>query len=255
MYKLWCFILVLELLQGCDTQTNPSPSTISKQVTPVQKQIRLLPYQGFDTTLLPDLQQAITKFYPCRISILPTQPLPSFAYYAPRKRYRADSLLVYQQQIANQQIIIGLTHQDISTSSESSADWGVFRLGYCPGPACVISTYRLQRASHSRSQLQQRLLKVVLHELGHNFGLPHCNSKESTCLMNDAKGTMAQVDRDSFGYAMHANSASPNRLFHNSFPRLSGSLPPPFRAGSKKNAALYRAASYLKTNANKTLFL
>lgn len=199
MYKLWCFILVLELLQSCNTQPKPSPSTISKQVTPLQKQIRLLPYQGFDTTLIPDLQQAITKFYPCRISRLPSSPLPNFAYYAPRKRYRADSLLVYQQRMANNQIVVGLTHQDISTSSESSADWGVFGLGYCPGPTCIISTYRLQRASHSRSQLQQRLLKVVLHEMGHNLGLPHCTSNEPTCLMNDAKGTMAQVDREKIG--------------------------------------------------------
>lgn len=196
MYKLFFFILRMMLLQGCNTQPNTGPSTVSKQVTPVQKQIHLLPYQGFDTTLLPALQQAVVKFYHCHISILPSRPLPSFAYYAPRKRYRADSLLAFQQQMANKQIVIGLTHRDISTRSESSNDWGVFGLGYCPGAACVISYYRLQRASHSRPQLQQRLLKVVLHELGHNLGLPHCSSNEPTCLMNDAKGTMAQVDKE-----------------------------------------------------------
>jgi archaemetzincin len=165
-------------------------------IVQIQKQVSLLPYQGFDTALLPSLQQQVAAFYQCRINILPVHPLPKLAYYAPRKRYKADSLLAYQQQMANNQIIIGLTHQDISTSNGTIPDWGVFGLGYCPGQACVISTWRLQRASHSRLQLEQRLHKVVLHELGHNLGLPHCTSNHPTCLMNDAKGTMAQVDRE-----------------------------------------------------------
>lgn len=196
MYKLLYFTLALGLLLGCNTQPKPSSSQVPPPAAIKQKQVSLLPYQGFDTTLIPDLQEAITKFYQCRISLMPSLPLPGFAYYAPRQRYKADSLLVYQQQMATKQIVVGLTHQDISTRSENNPDWGVFGLGYCPGPTSIISTYRLQRASHSRQQLQQRLLKVVLHEMGHNLGLPHCTSNEPTCLMNDAKGTMAQVDRE-----------------------------------------------------------
>lgn len=196
MHQLLCFILAWGLLLGCHSPTNPNPSFVSQPTPSIQKQVGLLPYQGFDTSLITALQQQITQFYHCPSKVLPRQALPPFAYYAPRKRYKADSLLVYQQKLAGQQMIIGLTHQDISTSNESSNDWGVFGLGYCPGQACIISTYRLQRASQSRAQLQQRLHKVVLHELGHNLGLPHCTSNEPTCLMNDAKGTMAQVDRE-----------------------------------------------------------
>jgi archaemetzincin len=196
MYKLWCFILVLELLQGCNTQPNPRSSKVSQPAAIKQKEVSLLPYQGFDTSLIPYIQQAVAKFYHCSISILPTQPLPSFAYYQSRNRYKADSLLVYQQKMAGKRIIVGLTHQDISTSHDNHPDWGVFGLGYCPGQACVISTWRL--VTNSKAQLQERLQKVVLHELGHNFGLPHCTSNEPSCLMNDAKGTMAQVDRERF---------------------------------------------------------
>jgi archaemetzincin len=198
MQKILCLLSVLVILQGCNNRPSGNASTVADAgpVVQIQKQVCLLPYQGFDTGLLPSLQQQITEFYHCPIRALPVQPLPRFAYYAPRNRYKADSLLAYQKQMANNQIIIGLTHQDISTSNDTVADWGVFGLGYCPGQACVISTWRLKRASNNKQQLQERLSKVVLHELGHNLGLPHCMGNQSTCLMNDAKGTMAQVDRE-----------------------------------------------------------
>ena len=54
-------------------------------------------------------------------------------------------------------------------------------LGFEPGNACVVSTYRL-----SRNNLLNQLDKLTLHELGHTQGLPHCNKKE--CFMRDAEG-------------------------------------------------------------------
>jgi archaemetzincin len=187
-------LVPITLLIACNT---PPRHTV---LSPSAATIYLLPYQGFDTSLLPQLRQAITGFYHCPTVVLPLRPLPAMAFYAPRQRYKADSLLVYQKGLptARQGTVVGLTHQDISTTSGPHTDWGVFGLGYCPGPACVASTWRLQRASRTPAQLQERLHKVVLHELGHTLGLPHCPHKQPTCLMNDAKGTMAQVDRERF---------------------------------------------------------
>lgn len=54
-------------------------------------------------------------------------------------------------------------------------------LGYMPGNACVISTFRLKGNNQA-----EKLYKVAIHELGHTQGLPHCPDK--SCFMRDAEG-------------------------------------------------------------------
>ncbi|MGF2413036.1 MAG: zinc-dependent metalloprotease family protein, partial [Ferruginibacter sp.] len=154
----------------------------------------LMPYKGFDTTLLKEVLKEIEAFYVCNAIIFPANDLPENAFYAPRQRYKADSLLLFQKQLAKDGIrsVVGFTAKDISTSTP---DWGIFGLGYCPGKACVISTCRLQKASATTAQLKERLIKVVLHELGHNLGLPHCTA-DKECLLTDAGGTIKQVDNE-----------------------------------------------------------
>jgi len=174
-----------------------SQSKPSSKIAGTQKfhRISFLLYENFDTVLLNSAVAEASAFYHCGAVILPPAELPSFAYYEPRHRYKADSLLKFQAALlpAGSQTVIGLTNKDISTRSGENADWGVFGLGFCPGNACVISVFRLKSGSYD--QIKERFIKVVLHELGHNMGLPHCNANEY-CLMNDAKGTMAQVEKE-----------------------------------------------------------
>ena len=109
-------------------------------------------------------------------------PLPSTAYYPSRGRYRADSLIRYLARFGSADTVLaGLTGKDISTTKGQIKDWGVMGLGYCPGNACIISTYRL-----SKTDLDSQFYKVVMHELGHTEGLPHC--MDMTCFMRDAEG-------------------------------------------------------------------
>ncbi len=63
-------------------------------------------------------------------------------------------------------------------------------LGNQPGFASVVSTYRLQKGDVAEKLFMQRLLKTVVHEIGHNFGLPHCPNEH--CIMADAKGKLNQ---------------------------------------------------------------
>ncbi|WP_264558052.1 matrixin family metalloprotease [Flavobacterium sp. N1718] len=70
-------------------------------------------------------------------------------------------------------------------------DWGVMGLGYHPGAACVVSDFRL-RKHHQENQLY----KVVLHELGHTEGLPHCPKR--SCIMRDAEGKIPLQEEKAF---------------------------------------------------------
>jgi archaemetzincin len=83
--------------------------------------------------------------------------------------------------ITGDTVYIGLTHRDISISKEKNGDYGIMGLGYLPGNACVISTFRL----HKRN-LEEEILKLSIHELGHTSGL--AQFKNRSCFMRDAKG-------------------------------------------------------------------
>jgi archaemetzincin len=190
-----CFTLLLTVcFFGCTQQK--STDLQRSEIYNTKMVIGLQAYRGFDTSLLAFIKNEVAAFYHCEVKIMPLKVLPQSAWYAPRSRYKADSLLVFQKSFAgNMNAVAGLTDKDISTTHGNAADWGVFGLGYCPGKTCVISTHRLYKVSKTSAQLKERLIKVVLHELGHNFNLPHCTNSP-TCLMTDAGGTIAQVDRE-----------------------------------------------------------
>ena len=62
--------------------------------------------------------------------------------------------------------------------------------GYAPleGPAAIASSYRLRPelgGSTSPQRLRERLVKEILHELGHTFGLIHCSA--SWCAMSPSR--------------------------------------------------------------------
>lgn len=134
------------------------------------------------------LSEELPRWYHAKVLLSPYEPLPSSAWYPQRSRYSADSLLVFLKG-KNKDIntfVLGVTDKDISTGKGANPSWGIMGLGFQPGNACVVSLYRLRKNSRGGPGLKERLLKVVLHELGHNFGLPHCTDQH--CIMADAEG-------------------------------------------------------------------
>lgn len=108
--------------------------------------------------------------------------LPKSAYYSPRKRYLADSIISWLSRRTNANCTtIGLTSKDISVRKGTNPNYGIMGLSYNPGKACVASSFRL----HTNLK-NQELFKVTIHELGHTQGLNHCPTK--TCIMRDAEG-------------------------------------------------------------------
>lgn len=185
-------ILLLLLLVGCNNEPKvkeqvkiekirvKKSNSIQKPKAP-ELYIDIQPYVGIDDELSKYILKEISKVYP-HVSMLPLIPLPSSAYYKPRNRFSADTIIKLQKKSAKpNHVILGLTVKDICSDNKDIYDYGIMGLGYRPGNACVASTFRLKK-----SNLKEQFYKVAIHELGHTQGLDHCPDK--TCLMTDAEG-------------------------------------------------------------------
>ena len=164
--------------------TSSSQSTTDNFVIPNttvrsnSRKIVVLPL-GKVSKMFIDETVARLKSYIPTIELRKAEPMPSIAYYKPRSRYRADKLLSWlQNRTAQNETWVGITMNDISTTKGIYHDYGVMGLGRCPGSTCVASNFRLKQKKY--------FYKVVIHELGHTTGLPHCSVK--TCFMTDADG-------------------------------------------------------------------
>jgi len=170
-----------------------------------QNYIGIQPYEHIEQSTLDSIALALRRNYQANIVILKPRALPKWAFVNIKSpRYRADSLLIDLKENKPDSIkfIIGITSKDISTTKrnadgnikkprESYQDWGVFGLGYRPGPSCVVSTFRINQANHKT--FTDRLQKISVHEIGHNLGLKHCPTPK--CVMQDAAETIKTIDQ------------------------------------------------------------
>lgn len=169
------------------------------------KNIAVQPFGEFDQALCDTIAVSIERTYAFSVEVLPAIEIPEKAFINVKSpRYRADTLIQFLRAIksTNYDHIIGLTLKDISTTKKDIdgavlepkyyyEDWGVFGLGFRPGPSCIVSTFRLKTSD--KSLLIERLKKVCNHELGHNLGLAHCLSSDK-CVMKDGAETIKTVD-------------------------------------------------------------
>jgi len=185
--------LLLMFLSGCGNKTT-SPDTV----------VALLPYKGIDADKVIETKKAIETYYGIQVQILDAKVLPQEAFINVKSpRYRADSLIHIQNCMIpdGTDYILGLTERDISVTKRGTngkikspewkyADFGIMGLAYCPGKSAIVSNFRLK---HKDKAVQfGRFKKVVIHELGHNFGLPHCPDK--SCVMTDAVESIKTID-------------------------------------------------------------
>ena len=173
----WCLLFISLCFLSC--RNNQYSFHVLKSQS--HKKIYLQPFSDFPPSYSSYLVFEIKRFCP-EATLLKPVPLPEQAWYKPRKRYRADSLINWlKNKINDDEVVIGLTTKDISTTKNEIRDYGIIGLGFTPGKSCVVSTFRL-----NKQNLKQQLFKVTIHELGHTPGLNHCSVK--TCFMRDAEG-------------------------------------------------------------------
>lgn len=165
---------------------------------PVRYTVCLQPLGEHDETLVAPVARAVEQAYGFATRTLPVRPLPAFAWYPARARHRADALLDHllydvMPDADGCHAVLAITGVDVSATRGAHEDWGVLGLAYQGGRVAVVSSFRLRRGV-DRGRLIGRIAKVALHELGHVIGVPH-RGDGPHCLMNDAVGAVATIDR------------------------------------------------------------
>jgi len=179
-----------------------------------QKIIALQPLDDYDTALLTTVSKEISTFFSTRVLILDPVSIPRSFYSANKNSpgndgYFADSLVQFLSKFINDTIIkiVGVTHTNIYTLRNLNVQldkkkpvlfepYTIFGIGYIGGNASVVSDYRLQ--SVDRRLFENRLKKVILHELGHNLGLSHCSV--DSCLMSETNGDIVKLNKTGGNY-------------------------------------------------------
>lgn len=150
------------------------------------------------------VKSALEEVYEVEVVMLPEIEIPENTFVNVKSpRYRADKLIEYlkENRPGGIDYTIGLISKDISTTKRTAdgeikkpkskyEDWGIFGLGYRPGPSCIVSTFRLN--NKNQKLFYSRIKKIAVHEIGHNLGLPHCPDKE--CVMQDAAESISTID-------------------------------------------------------------
>lgn len=186
---------LLFIITGCSSGPGSSLHT---------KGIAIQPISFNDPSRLAFVQHEIGSFYHCPVYILGETHIPaSFLNLTKGERYSADSILKWLSHRKNDSvaILLGLTGKDIYITDRDAfgrikqpaskyAVWGILGLGYTPGTVCIISDARFR--STDNNKYDHRLRTIIIHEVGHNLGLPHC--KTPYCIMNDANEHISTVD-------------------------------------------------------------
>jgi len=161
--------------------------------------VALVPLGPVEAKQLEEISTAITDRLNVTVRLERQRKLPPAAYYAPRKRWRAEKLLeaLTADPPEGAWKVLAVTKAEISTTKDEIYDWGIGGLGDIGGTACVVSSYLLRKHSRTEEVLLRRLTDLAVHELGHTLGLDHCPTEG--CVMRDAYGKLIRSIDSSTG--------------------------------------------------------
>ena len=158
---IFCLVMVACSGKQSPGQQHDQAKQAPAKATPQQAQsdpqpvatIYIYRYDDFSEAKAARLRDQLKQVYPSVILAETSIPLPKECYYK----------IIY-------------------IKNEISPTFGVFGISYVGGSVSVISSLRPRTLKPLSDNDMQELM---LHELGHAFGLPHC--KDERCMMVDAE--------------------------------------------------------------------
>jgi archaemetzincin len=150
------------------------------------KLVHLLAVGDVNAAVLAELCRAIPQYFRVSCEVLPITLDPACAYHAERQQHHSSEILQHMQAFVRPGSwrVLGITSVDLYIPILKY----VFGEAQLEGPCAVISLYRLRQEFYGlapdQTLLRQRLLKEAVHELGHTFGLRHC--QDYRCAMASA---------------------------------------------------------------------
>jgi archaemetzincin len=151
----------------------------------MKRVVEIVPLEVADQALLSALVAEIGRVFPLESRIGTSEKLPLSALDAERGQYHSTRILEHLAGSERRDAfrLLGVTSVDLFTPILAY----VFGEAMLPGRAALVSTFRLADASTERDPVSKRslfvdrVLKEGVHELGHTFGLTHC--QDSACAM------------------------------------------------------------------------
>lgn len=153
----------------------------------------LAPDEDVGEPILALLQSTLERTFGFPVKALPARPTPQASFDVARHQYSSTTILrdLMTQRPPGAVRLLGITSQDIFIPMLSFI-FGQAQLG---GRIALISLARLDQQFYQLpadpALFLERIAKEAIHELGHTFGLTHCN--EMTCAMS-LSTNIAQVD-------------------------------------------------------------
>ncbi len=150
----------------------------------MSKKIVLIPIGPIRSELLSWLVDRLTELLNQRVIIGKTTPLPADGYNARRHQYEGDSILaaLESSRYLEADHLLGLTDVDCYTPGLNF----IFGLATMCGRTAFVAVPRLRQSFYGlpedRALFYERVLKEVVHELGHTWGLSHCS--DDSCVMH-----------------------------------------------------------------------
>lgn len=144
------------------------------------KRIQLLPLGNLPDGTLAGLCGGLGAVFGGRCEILRTESPPPRAFHAGRQQYSSTEILagLAARVIPDSARLVAITSSDLYVPVLTF----VFGEAQLEGRCAVVSTCRLRQEFYGlpadANRERARLLKEVVHELGHTFGLAHCDNYE-----------------------------------------------------------------------------